>query len=130
MQIKKQAQGAAIAIALLSIGLTTLSAEAKPWKHKHKHEYRHDREHYDVRYDRGRYDDARYDRGRYDNGRYHSRPRIYYYNPGSYHAALPSGCRRVVVRQRAYYTPDNNVFFTYNPARNVYIVVNNPFRFF
>jgi hypothetical protein len=124
MQIKKQVQGAAVAIALLSIGLTTLSAEAKPWKHKHKHEYRHGREHYDTRYDRGRYDDSRY-----DEGRYHSRPRAYYYNPGSHHAALPSGCRKVVVRQRTYYTRDNNVFFTYNPARNIYIVVN-PFSFF
>jgi hypothetical protein len=123
MRMNQKIQGAAVAIALLGIGFTALSAEAKP-KHKYRNDYRHHDGRYDARYDYDRYDNDAILR---NNGR--SRRAVRYYNGSSY-ASLPSGCRRVVVRQRAYYTPDNRVFFTYNPARNIYIVVNNPFRFF
>jgi hypothetical protein len=118
MWINRKIQGAAVAIALLSVGFTTLNAEAHP-KYKHRHNNGHHGDRYNSRYN----DDAI----PWNNGR--SR-RTVRYNPGSYYSSIPSGCRRVVVRQRAYYTPDNQVFFTYSPARNVYIVVNNPFRFF
>jgi hypothetical protein len=137
MRINKRIQGAVVAIALLSVGLTTLSAEAKP-KHGHHHNNGYKQGHYDARYNQDRYDQGRYDESRYNDDRYNDRyndrrerSRRDAYYPGSYRSSLPSGCRRVVVRNRTYYaTPNNNAFFTYSPARNLYIVVNNPFRFF
>jgi hypothetical protein len=132
MRINKRIQGAAVAIALLSVGLTTLSAEAKP-KYGHHRNHGYDQGRYDSRYedryDQGRYDESRYNDDRYNDRRENSRRDVYY--PGSYRSSLPSGCRRVVVRNRTYYTtPNNNAFFTYSPTRNLYIVVNSPFRFF
>ncbi|MCG9893326.1 MAG: hypothetical protein MH252_19915 [Thermosynechococcaceae cyanobacterium MS004] len=139
MRINSRVQAAVLAIAVLSVGLSTLSAEAKPKKGD-----RYEREYYEKSYGRdedrwksdrrrSRYDDDRRYDSRYDddddNWR-RNRSRTVYYRPGSRHSRLPSRSRKVVIRQRTYYTPDNNVFFTYSPARNIYIVVDNPFRFF
>lgn len=150
MQIKKQVQGVAVAVALLSVGMTAISTEARPWQdrdgnHRGDRYERNERQRYEGRYNNRRNDDPYNNRWRdndrsrdqswngnrgvvWNSGR--SRSRTIYYTPGSYHSSLPSGCRRVTVRQRTYYTPDNNVYFTYRPDQNIYVVVNNPFRFF
>jgi hypothetical protein len=96
MQIKKQIQGAAVAIALFSIGLTAVSAEARPWRHHHRDRWDNDRseniwrnrdrdrdregwERRDRDWNDDRYDFDRRDRGRryrsfyWDNGRLRSR---------------------------------------------------------
>ena len=148
---------AAVAVSVLSV--SALSAEAKPWRHRQSdypenQQYSqrrgdHHRNHDDDRYSNRRDEDQDY--GRYGNQpqvRFSNRGRDWqnswnngndwggrrsrtsYYQPGAYYTSLPSGCRRVVVRQTTYYTPDNSVFFTFSPSRNIYVVVNNPFRFF
>jgi hypothetical protein len=49
------------------------------------------------------------------------------YYVGDNYYSLPHGCRRVVIRERTYYTLDNLAYFVFNPLRNVYVVVD-PWR--
>jgi hypothetical protein len=39
---------------------------------------------------------------------------------------LPDGCRRVVYRDRVYYTRDNDVYYSYDNDRRGFVVVNLP----
>jgi hypothetical protein len=92
-------RASAITIALILSATLISAVEAKPkWKHWHK----------------------RQDHGAawWKKGKPH--PRYYH---GQEYRYLPSGCRRVVIRQRVYYT-NNDVYFVYSPIRNVYIVAN------
>jgi hypothetical protein len=52
-----------------------------------------------------------------------SRRRSYY---GNSIVRLPEGCRRVVYRDRVYYTRDNDTYYSYDTGRRGFIVVNFP----
>jgi hypothetical protein len=113
MQIlHKGLKTAALAIALLGLGWTTLGIPAE------------------ASDDNGhrRNGGAWWKNGRPHPGRTYYYPAYpatpYYYYPGATYSALPSGCRRVYVRNRPYYTRDNKTFFTYLPTRRLYMVVN------
>jgi hypothetical protein len=68
-------------------------------------------------------DDYRYDR----RNVFINRPsRRYQTYPSNGIVRLPDGCRRVVYRDRTYYTRDNNQYYTYDSDRRGYIVVNFP----
>jgi hypothetical protein len=86
---------------------------------------------YNDRRDRFNDRDARsYDRDYYrDNRRniFINRPSQRYQTyPSNGLVRLPDGCRRVVYRDRTYYTRDNNQYYTYDSDRRGYIVVNFP----
>jgi hypothetical protein len=48
------------------------------------------------------------------------------YYPSNSIVRLPDGCRRVVYRDRTYYTRDNNQYYTYDSDRRGFIVVDFP----
>jgi hypothetical protein len=87
----------------------------------------------DPRYNRYRgydYESPRWDRDRGYRDEYHPRKKVYrnstrYRNryPRNEVVTLPYGCRKVVIRDRTYYTRDN-VYYAYSPERRAYIVVN------
>jgi hypothetical protein len=81
----------------------------------------------------------RYERLNNRDHRYNSRRNVYinrsyqpygsYYNGNYYNRSivrLPSGCRRVVYRDRTYYTRNNYDYYTYDSNRRGYVVVNLP----
>jgi hypothetical protein len=64
---------------------------------------------------------------------FNRRNNVYIYPPsrrGGYYGnsivRLPDGCRRVVYRDRVYYTRDNDVYYSYDSDRRGFIVVNFP----
>ncbi|WP_404785961.1 hypothetical protein [Altericista sp. CCNU0014] len=125
----------AVALALAaSTVLTASSASARPYNDR----YYDDRVVWEER-DR---DDRYYGRdyrfkNRGDYRRFHrrlNRRNIYISPPygrargyyGNRLVRLPDGCRRVVYRDRVYYTRDNNVYYAYDNDRRDYFVVNLP----
>jgi hypothetical protein len=116
MKTQAALQAGAIAVVLaVSTALSASVASAHP---------KHDR------YRGYGYNSPRWDRDRDDRDGYHHRRDIYrnsvrYRNryPRNEVVALPYGCRRVVVRDRTYYTRDN-VYYGYSPERRGYVVVN------
>lgn len=134
MNAKAKIFTGAVALTLAaSAVLTASSASARP----------HDDDRYNNGYERGkaewkreraeryrdRYEDERLD-DRDDNWRYSRKnvyvvpaPRYRIY-PGTRVVRLPDGCRRVVYRDRTYYTRDNNVYYSYDPVRRGFVVVN------
>jgi hypothetical protein len=93
----------AVAIAVVLSTVFIREVEAKPGKWKHRH-HRHDR-----------------GAAWWKNNKPHPK-----YYRGQEYRALPYGCRRVVIREKVYYT-NNDVYFVYSPIRDVYIVVNPSF---
>lgn len=87
----------------------------------------------DPRYDRYRgygYESPRWDRDYRDEYRHRRdirRNSVRYRNryPRNEVVTLPYGCRKVVIRDRTYYTRDN-VYYAYSPERRAYVVVNLP----
>jgi hypothetical protein len=89
----------------------------------------------DPRYDRYRgygYESPRWDRDRDYRDEYRHRKKVYrnstrYRNryPRNEVVTLPYGCRKVVIRDRTYYTRDD-VYYAYSPERRAYVVVNLP----
>jgi hypothetical protein len=68
-------------------------------------------------------DDYRYNRRNVFINRPSQRYQTY---PSNGLVRLPDGCRRVVYRDRTYYTRDNYQYYTYDSDRRGYIVVNFP----
>jgi hypothetical protein len=120
----------ALALAATSTVLTASNASARP---------------YDYDRDDGHHDRAAWwnrdhnDRGfRFNNRddyRYNNRRNVYIYRPSQRYRTydrdsnvvrLPEGCRRVVYRDRTYYTRDNYEYYTYDSGRQGFIVVNFP----
>ncbi|MGB8698968.1 MAG: hypothetical protein WCD18_06090, partial [Thermosynechococcaceae cyanobacterium] len=54
---------------------------------------------------------------------------VYYAPPVSGYRSIPSGYRRVVIRNRVFYTRDNRTYLGYSPSRQLFVVLN-PFSFF
>jgi hypothetical protein len=114
MKTQTAVQAGAIAVVLAaSTALSVSVASAHP---------KHDR------YRGYGYNSPRWDR--HDRDGYHHRRDIYRNSvrhrnryPRNEVVALPYGCRRVVVRDRTYYTRDN-VYYAYSPERRGYVVVN------
>ncbi|HEY9828665.1 MAG TPA: hypothetical protein V6D19_24860 [Stenomitos sp.] len=50
-------------------------------------------------------------------------------NPGLGYTVLPPGYRRVVIRNRVFYTNNNRDYLGYSPSRRQYVIIN-PFSFF
>lgn len=80
--------------------------------------------------DRGQYNGRR-DNERFENrndrnsGRYNNRANNRYNYQRSY-TRLPNGYRRVVVRNRTYYTYDNNAYYAYSPNSRSFVLINLP----
>jgi hypothetical protein len=75
----------------------------------------------DGQYRNGR-DNERFDyRNDRNNGR--SNRRIDY--PRSF-ARLPNGYRRVMYRNRPYYTSNNDAYYSYNPSTRSFVLINLP----
>jgi hypothetical protein len=108
--LKKLQAGAFLVTLAASAVLPTSDAFAHP-KHRTYNGHDYGAARWEQNY---RQDDRDNYRERYDrNDRYRS-----------YEVRrLPEGCRRVVVRNRTYYTRDN-VYYTYNPTRRAYVTVN------
>jgi hypothetical protein len=133
MNTKAKLFTGAVALALsASAVLTASNASARPYDYDYQYSGDHNRrveewkrEHSD-RY-RNRRDDER-SSDRYDNWRYPRRstyiPDRYRVYPRSTIVRLPYGCRRVVHRDRTYYTRDNDTYYSYDPVRRGYVVVN------
>jgi opacity protein-like surface antigen len=101
----------AVPIAVVLSAAMANVVEAKPWKHKHHHGYQG--------YEQG---EAWW---KHKHNKRHRVKKKYYV--GERYHSLPSGCRRVVIRERTYYTYDNQAYFVFSPFRNVYVVVD-PWR--
>jgi hypothetical protein len=132
----------ALALAATSTLMTASDASARPrygdyyrhdngaawWKRDRDDWYRNRNVRYrdrDNRFnDRDDYrDDYRYNRRNVYINRPYQRYGIYPSNPI---VRLPDGCRRVVYRDRTYYTRDDNQYYTYDSNRRGFIVVNFP----
>jgi hypothetical protein len=136
----------ALALAATSTLLTASDASARPrrdydydrrdngaawWKRDHDAWYRNRSVRYRDRDNRYRDrddrfnddDDYRYERRNVYINRPYQRYRSY---PNRTLVRLPDGCRRVVYRDRTYYTRDNNEYYTYDSDRRGFIVVNFP----
>ncbi|NJM77267.1 MAG: hypothetical protein HC852_17650 [Acaryochloridaceae cyanobacterium RU_4_10] len=107
--------GAIAVVLAASTALSASVASAGP-KHDRYRGYDYD---YSPRWDRGYRNEYRHHRkNAYRNSaRYRNR------YPRNEVVALPYGCRKVVIRDRTYYTRDN-VYYAYSPERRGYVVVN------
>jgi len=136
----------ALALAATSVLFTASNASARPYDDDRyngrdngaawwngdrdlRHRDRDDR--YNDRRDRFNDRDVRsYDHDYYRYNRrnvYINRPdQRYQTYPSNSIVRLPDGCRRVVYRDRTYYTRDNNNYYTYDSNRRGFIVVNFP----
>jgi hypothetical protein len=92
--------------------------------------YPGDNDRQDYRYNQNRNEQLR---DRRENNRYNNRfsdrnERNDWRNtyPQTIYGSLPNGYRRVVYRNNVYYTRDNNVYYSYNPSRRAFFVVNFP----
>lgn len=77
----------------------------------------------DARFNDRDRDYSRYNRRNVYINRPYQRYQTY---PSNSIVRLPDGCRRVVYRDRTYYTRDNNQYYTYDSNRRGFIVVNFP----
>ncbi len=120
---------AALALAVSTV-LTASGASARPYDYDQYND--HDHGTAGWRRDRDdRYNDRDYRRDRsYRRFDHHdvyisppSRRGGYY---GNTFVRVPDGCRRVVYRDRVYYTRDNDTYYSYDSDRRGFIVVNFP----
>lgn len=117
--MKTQTALQAGAIAVVLAASTVLSASVALAGPKHD------------RYDGGYYESPEWDRDRGYRGKSYYHRQDKYRNPNRYRnryprhevVSLPYGCRKVVIRDRTYYTRDN-VYYTYSPEQRGYVVVN------
>ncbi len=128
MKTLKRLQTGAIAVTIAASAIfPALQVDAHPKRdHYNGHHHGSDRWNQNYRSDdrdeyRTRYKDYRND----DRDEYRARYKRQNRYNGYEVRNLPPGCRKVVVRDRTYYTRDN-VYYTYNPERRAYIVVNLP----
>jgi hypothetical protein len=129
MNTKTKLFTGAIALALSASALLTASnASARPYDDDNY--YRRDNEAAWWKRDR----EDRYEREYRFNQRYNNRRNVYRYRPSERYrnyydtrvVRLPEGCRRVVYRDRTYYTPNNYDYYTYDSSRRGFVVVNFP----
>lgn len=96
----------AVAIAMICSTALINAAEAKPGKWKYHPKYN------------GHDNGAAW----WKHGKPHPSKKKYYL--GEKYRTLPYGCRRVVIRERTYYTLNHQTYFVFSPLRNVYVVVD------
>jgi hypothetical protein len=142
MNTKAKVFTGALAIALSASALLTASnASARPYDDDYYSRQdngvsRRDRDH-NERYQnrRERWNDREFRFNNRDDYRYNNRRNVYQYRPDQQYqnynrysnvVRLPDGCRRVVYRDRTYYTRNNYDYYTYDPGRRGFIVVNFP----
>lgn len=131
----------ALVLAATSVLSTASNASARPydndryngrdngaawWKRDRDVRYRDRDDRYNDR--DARFNDRDRDYSRYNRRNvYINRPyQRYQAYPSNALVRLPDGCRRVVYRDRTYYTRDNNNYYTYDSDRRGFIVVNFP----
>lgn len=132
----------ALALAASTV-LTASGASARPYDSDDRY-YGHDngaawwKRDRDDRYNNREYRfdrrvDRHNDREDWFNDRHDYRRNVYIapsYRRGGYYGnsvvRLPDGCRRVVYRDRVYYTRDNDVYYSYDADRRGFIEVNLP----
>lgn len=131
----------ALVLAATSVLSTASNASARPydndryngrdngaawWKRDRDVRYRDRDDRYNDR--DARFNDRDRDYSRYNRRNvYINRPyQRYQTYPSNAIVRLPDGCRRVVYRDRTYYTRDNNQYYTYDSNRRGFIVVNFP----
>jgi hypothetical protein len=147
MNTKAKLFTAAIALALATSAVFSASnASARPYDNDRDYDrYDHQdngaawwKRERDDRYQdrRDRRNDQEFRYNNRDNYRYDNRRNVYIYRPTERYRGyerrysdvvqLPEGCRRVVYRDRIYYTRNNYDYYTYDQNRRGFIVVNFP----
>jgi hypothetical protein len=154
MNTKAKLFTGAIALVLATSAVFSASnASARPYDYDRDHDRydRHDngkawwkreRDERD-RNRRDRWNDREFRYGNRDRYRYDNRRNIYIYRPSERYRGydrdydrgynrysdvvqLPAGCRKVVYRDRIYYTRNNSDYYTYDQNRRGFVVVNFP----
>ncbi|HEY9828654.1 MAG TPA: hypothetical protein V6D19_24800 [Stenomitos sp.] len=127
MQQRKGFKQAVLVAAVLGIGLTSLVPVAKA-----------DDDHGNKRYRKVYYAPTTIYRPVVAKPVYVYRPPVVYkpvyrpvtvYKPVAGYRVLPAGYKRVVIRGRTFYTPNNRTFLAFSPSRGLYVNVN-PFTLF
>jgi hypothetical protein len=96
------------------------------WKREHDEQYQNRSD---------RWNDREFRYNNRDNYRYDNRRNVYIHRPSERYRGydrnynvvqLPTGCRKVLYRDRIYYTRNNYDYYTYDQNRRGFIVVNFP----
>ncbi len=129
MQLKLLKSAIALAITASTV-LVASNAFADPYDHDHGQVWvngNHPEQARDEYYDEHHYRDHDRDDHRYPYpNTYSSNQQVRVY-PGTTVYKLPDGCRKVVYHDQVYYsTRNNDVYYSYDPYRRAYVVVNLP----